>query len=129
MDVRRAVSSGSGETRGEDESPESPVQVYVAKENDEHHHDQGDEPAQLRIIHPLCFLSLLVFRHTYAAMSNHLEFVALVALWVLFCVVISETLWRIVFALAIVVYLVLRCWLTFRETRNSWSVYSNPKRD
>lgn len=62
-------------------------------------------------------------------MSNHLEFVALVALWVLFCVVISETLWRLLFALAIIVYLVLRCWLTFRETRNSWSVYSNPKRD
>lgn len=62
-------------------------------------------------------------------MSNHLEFVALVALWVLFCVVISETLWRLLFALAMVFYLVLRCWLQFRETRNSWSVYSSPKRD
>lgn len=84
---------------------------------------------------PNCVLSIrrAVFLadivHTYAAMSNHLEFVALVALWVLLCVLISVTFWRVVFALAIVVYLVLRCWLQYRETRNSWSVYPNAKRD
>lgn len=68
--------------------------------------------------------------YTYAAMSNnHLAFVALIALWVLFCVLVPVTLWRLLFALAAVVYLILWCRLQYRETRNSWSVYSNPKRD
>jgi predicted membrane protein len=75
------------------------------------------------------FTLALLLLHTYAAMSNHLEFVFLVALWVFLCVLVPATVWRVAIAMVFVVYLVLRCWLQYRETRNSWSVYSNSKRD
>ncbi len=62
-------------------------------------------------------------------MSNHLEFVFLVALWVFLCVLVPATVWRVAIAMVFVFYLVLRCWLQYRVTRNSWSVYPNAKRD